>query len=134
MSEGLTPAFRDVAAFMRAMDQTIEPMPTLPDRTVRMLRVNLIFEECQELLQAEWTGNLAGIADALADLTYVILGMALAYGIDLPAVWEAVQEANMAKVNGPVRADGKRLKSSDWVPPDVAGILDRQSPITETYL
>jgi hypothetical protein len=32
----------------------------------------------------------------------------------------------MAKVGGPVRPDGKKLKPEGWQPPDIAGILRAQ--------
>lgn len=66
-------------------------------------------------------------ADALADLVYVVYGMALETGIDLAAVLAEVQRSNMSKL-GPdgrpvYREDGKVLKGPGYVPPDVAGAL-----------
>ena len=69
-------------------------------------------------------------ADALADLVYVIYGMALETGIDLAAVLAEVQRSNMSKlgVDGrPVhREDGKVLKGPDYFPPDVEAVLRRR--------
>ena len=66
-------------------------------------------------------------ADALADLVYVVYGMALETGIDLAAVLAEVQRSNMSKLGAdgrPVyRGDGKVLKGPDYFPPDVAGVL-----------
>ena len=66
-------------------------------------------------------------ADALADLVYVIYGMALETGIDLAAVLAEVQRSNMSKLGAdgrPVyREDGKVLKGPGYFPPDVAGTL-----------
>ena len=66
-------------------------------------------------------------ADALADLVYVIYGMALETGIDLAAVLAEVQRSNMSKlgVDGrPVhREDGKVLKGPDYFPPNVEAVL-----------
>lgn len=53
-------------------------------------------------------------------------------GIDLGPVFEEVHRANMAKVGGPTRADGKILKPEGWTPPDVAGVLRRQGWSGET--
>jgi hypothetical protein len=47
-------------------------------------------------------------------------------GIDLRPLWVAVQAANLAKVGGSKRADGKVLKTPGWVPPDIAGLLRQQ--------
>jgi hypothetical protein len=62
----------------------------------------------------------------LADLIYVAIGTAVALGVDLRPVWDAVHAANLAKAGGPRRADGKFLKSADWVHPDIKGILAKQ--------
>ena len=69
-------------------------------------------------------------ADALADLIYVIYGMALETGIDLAAVLAEVQRSNMSKLGAdgkPVyREDGKVLKGPDYFAPDVAEVLRRR--------
>lgn len=83
-------------------------------------------EELDETLQAMCRDDLPAIADGLADLIYVALGTAIAYGIDLRPVWSAVHAANMAKIGGPTREDGKVLKPEGWQPPDIKGILERQ--------
>ena len=66
-------------------------------------------------------------ADALADLIYVIYGMALETGIDLASVLAEVQRSNMSKLGAdgkPVyREDGKVLKGSDYFPPNVEAVL-----------
>ena len=68
--------------------------------------------------------DTAAAADALADLVYVVYGMALETGIDLAAVLAEVQRSNMSKL-GPdgrpvYREDGKVLKSPGYIPPNVA--------------
>ena len=69
-------------------------------------------------------------ADALADLIYVIYGMALETGIDLAAVLAEVQRSNMSKLGAdgkPVyREDGKVLKGPDYFPPNVEAVLRRR--------
>ena len=71
--------------------------------------------------------DTAAAADALADLVYVVYGMALETGIDLAAVLAEVQRSNMSKLGAdgrPVyREDGKVLKGPGYFPPDVAGVL-----------
>ena len=66
-------------------------------------------------------------ADALADLIYVIYGMALETGIDLASVLAEVQRSNMSKLGAdgkPVyREDGKVLKGPDYFPPNVEAVL-----------
>jgi len=66
-------------------------------------------------------------ADALADLVYVIYGMALETGIDLAAVLAEVQRSNMSKLGAdgrPIyREDGKVLKGPGYFPPNVEAVL-----------
>ena len=112
------------------------------------MRMSLIAEEFAELVEAVYGASARGeieaayaravaaddgtrdtvaAADALADLVYVIYGMALETGIDLAAVLAEVQRSNMSKLGAdgrPVyREDGKVLKGPGYFPPDVAGTL-----------
>lgn len=115
------------------------------------MRMSLILEEVVELVGAVY-GDRAGAlledacarvrevdehrrdtveaADALADLTYVVYGMALESGINLPAVLAEVQASNMSKLGEdgkPIyREDGKVLKGPGFFPPNVAGALTRR--------
>jgi predicted HAD superfamily Cof-like phosphohydrolase len=94
---------------------------------VEELRWRLITEELNELAGGMFdTSDLSEIADAITDLIYVLIGTAIAYGIDLRPVWDAVQAANMAKTGGGTRGDGKILKPPGWTAPDIDKILDEQ--------
>lgn len=115
----------DVEEFHRACDVPIATTPAVPSQSRIDLRISLIDEEVnKELLPAMRANDMLEIADAMADAIYVIVGAAIEYGIDLACVWNAVQEANMAKVDpitGKVkyRDDGKVLKPNGWQPPDI---------------
>jgi predicted HAD superfamily Cof-like phosphohydrolase len=120
---------KDVAAFHRATDTPVLDKPQIISADRMGLRWRLIDEEVNtELVAAMAAKSLPDIADAIADSIYVLVGTALEYGIPLDRVWNAVQAANMAKVD-PVtglvrkRTDGKILKPDGWLPPDIAGIL-----------
>lgn len=63
-------------------------------------------------------GDADEAAPALAGLVATIGHVAAFYSIPLHEFWVEVQRANMAKVGGPVRADGKRLKPDGWRGPD----------------
>lgn len=136
---------QQVSEFHIAMGQPIAESPGVPTDDRVWLRLKLITEEYGELLEA--TGyyidgdyclgrickdgryaqvDLSAVADALADLDYVIEGMRLEFGIDGKPIADAVHAANMRKTEGPVRKDGKRMKPPGWTPPDVAGELKRQ--------
>jgi predicted HAD superfamily Cof-like phosphohydrolase len=62
----------------------------------------------------------------MADLDYVVEGTRLEFGIDGEPIAAEVHRANMAKTEGPVAPDGKRLKPPGWTPPDIAGVLRKQ--------
>ena len=112
------------------------------------MRMSLVAEEFAELVGAVYgqaaraeiessyrravaaddgTRDTVETADALADLIYVIYGMALETGIDLAAVLAEVQRSNMSKLGAdgkPVyREDGKVLKGPDYFPPNVEAVL-----------
>ena len=57
--------------------------PTLPGTAVHRLRTLLIEEELAEFRNAGEAEDLVGVADALADLLYVVYGAAVECGIDL---------------------------------------------------
>lgn len=67
-------------------------------------------------------------ADALADLVYVVYGMALECGIDLDQVLAEVHSSNLSKLmpDGTVkrREDGKVLKGPDFREPNIAQTLN----------
>ena len=123
--------------------------PSLERESLHM-RMGLVAEEFAELVGAVYGGaareqvesgyrralavddgarDTVGAADALADLVYVVYGMALETGIDLAAVLAEVQRSNMSKLGAdgrPVyRQDGKVLKGPGYLPPDVAAVLAR---------
>lgn len=94
-----------------------------------MLRLALIHEEVSELDVAARTNDLTGIADGIADCIYVLIGMALEYGIPIEEVFNEVHRSNMSKVwaNGEVRRriDGKILKPPTYSPANIEAILQR---------
>jgi predicted HAD superfamily Cof-like phosphohydrolase len=95
--------------------------------------VRLLEEEVEEFAAASAARDLVEIADALGDLVYVAYGSAVTYGIDLDAVLAEVHRSNMSKLDAdghPVlRSDGKVMKSDRYTPPDVAGVLQQQTPL-----
>lgn len=62
--------------------------------------------------------HLLDFIDGLCDLVYVTLGAAVAAGVDLDGHFEEVHRANMTKLTGPKRKDGKIMKPEGWKPPD----------------
>lgn len=70
--------------------------------------------------------DLIAIADGCADVSVVTIGTLSACGISDVALLHEVDRSNLAKFTGDAhrREDGKWIKSSDWVPPDIQAILD----------
>lgn len=67
-------------------------------------------------VKPSWTA----IARQIADLHIVLSGTSLTYGIPEAEVIQVVHEANMRKLGGPKRRDGKQLPPNGWVGPDEA--------------
>lgn len=83
-----------VRQFHKKFGLTMNETPTIPSDKDVALRINLIMEESAELLEAaslslvEFEGegiskSIVGVADACADLLYVIFGAANTYGLIL---------------------------------------------------
>lgn len=116
-----------VREFHERFELPIAGAPTLLDGERYALRYELISEELIELCDAQERDDLVAIADALADLAYVVYGAAIEYGIDLDAVIAEVHRSNMTKLGNDGKAirreDGKVLKGPHYEPPEIARIL-----------
>lgn len=131
-----------VMEFHEAFDLPRPELPTLEQFT--QVRCDLILEEYEELCAAFEAGDIVEMIDALCDLEYVVYGAAVALGVDLEKFSQEVHRSNMSKRwacgdcapcnhsfpeacgNRQVkyRADGKVLKSPDYSPADIKGILE----------
>lgn len=119
--------FSDVRRFEDKFGVSVGNTPNIPsDEKVKILRKKLHLEEFEELTRALDSNDLEEIADGIVDLIYVLIGTAISYGIDIRPVWAEVHRANMKKVGGGQRADGKIMKPEGWQPPDIKGVLLRQ--------
>ena len=91
--------------------------------------MNLIIEEYKELMLVFGNRDLVEIADACADLKWVIEGLEHTLKIPQQAVWDEVARSNHAKIgkDGKVhkREDGKVLKPEGWTPPDIKSVLKK---------
>jgi predicted HAD superfamily Cof-like phosphohydrolase len=108
-------------------------VPTQPTETVLSLRRTLVEEESREVLAAfaDLQSVLLGDSEAafhalvheLTDLLYVTYGALVAFGVEPDGVFAEVHRANMQKVSGLQRTDGKQLKPEGWRPADIPGVL-----------
>lgn len=105
----------------------------MPSNTLK-LREKLITEEAQEFKDASYdmydtseiiSVDIVQIADALADLLYVVFGAALTYGIPIDKVFAEVHRSNMTKSmeKDTKSIKGKTIKGSSWEPPNLKSIL-----------
>ena len=103
--------------------------PAIPSEETKALRERLLVEEVEEFIVAQRNNDMVAVADGLADVLYVVLGAANAWGIKLGPVFKEVHRSNMTKVvEGELVIDehGKVLKPPHYDPPDIAGVLAQQ--------
>jgi predicted HAD superfamily Cof-like phosphohydrolase len=128
----MTTNFERVGEFLRKFDLPCYEdgeVPHVLDDERFLFRYELIVEECHELLSAHRSGDVLKVADALADLLYVVYGLGHYMHLPLDRVFEIVHEANMRKERAKTAAESKRGSSLDlvkpegWKPPDLSEIL-----------
>jgi len=126
-----------IREFHATMEPALPTSPITPSLPILEVRKTLIDEEYaevtavfQELITASKQGDgidITHLIHELTDLLYVTYGAIQSCGVDPDAVFAEVHAANMRKVGGPRRADGKILKPTDWYPADVRGVLEKLS-------
>lgn len=122
----------DVKTFMIACDQPVLETPVSSRLEVLKqaeLYIDLITEEYLELIAGWRSDNIVEIADACADLIWVIQGLNHTLGIPQQKVWDEVARSNMSKIApcGKVlkRADGKVQKPDTYSPPNILDALTK---------
>ena len=119
--------FIKVKEFMKTFGQEIKDKPSFSDNKINKLRFDLIKEELDELKEALDNKNLLEVADALTDILYVTYGAGHAFGINLDACFQEVQNSNMSKLgeNGkPIYNDaGKVMKGPNYFKPNLKKFL-----------
>ena len=96
---------KDVSDFMILGEQKISSDLNLKNEQAQ-LYMNLIKEELEEPTKAFYDKDLVEVADGLADMVWVIMGMCNSVGIDFDKVWKEVKSSNMSKF-----VDGKFIKN-----------------------
>ena len=121
-----------IREFHEALGADMPAQPVLPDAATLTLRQTLIREEYEEAtavfqqLIAGQTDDITPLIHELTDILYVVYGAIEACGVDPDPVFAEVHRANMQKMTGPRRADGKLLKPPGWQPADVRGVIEQQ--------
>jgi len=117
---------RDVLEFHAHVGIEVPTEPTVLSDPDFYLCVSLIDEEFGEFLKAWGSGDFAGQVHELIDLLYVTHGALVRMGVlQTQELWDEVHEQNMTKKGGAIDARGKYIKTSDFVPADITGVLRR---------
>ncbi len=120
LPEGVLDVWGMVAEFHRKFDCTIAESPQFPFLIERLRRLKHLDEEFNELLIADRNGDLVEVADALADIVYLVYGYAIAHGIDLYETLEEVHRSNLTKT---LDDKGKIVKGEGYKKPQIAKAL-----------
>jgi len=93
-------ALTGVAAFHDTFHLPVLDQPVIPDAKRCELRINLLQEELNELKDAIADNDLVEVADALADIQYVLSGAIHEFGLGnrFKALFDEVQRSNMSKI------------------------------------
>ena len=109
---------------MKTFGQEVKTEPSFSTDKINKLRIDLIKEELEELIDALNKKDLLEVADALTDILYVTYGAGHAFGIDLDKCFDEVQNSNMSKLNKdgkPIYNDvGKVMKGPNYFKPDLS--------------
>jgi predicted HAD superfamily Cof-like phosphohydrolase len=129
----MTTPFEDVGEFHDRMGlpHLKDGMPRIMEDREYRYRLTFLQEELTEFIEAHARGDLAGCADALADLIWVAYGTAHHMKLPLDAVWAEVRRANMDKrrwregdlVKARNYTENEIVKPSGWVAPNIERVL-----------
>ena len=113
---------------MKTYGQEVKDKAGFSDVKTNKLRIELIKEELEELIEAMQDENLLEVADALTDILYVTYGAGHAFGIDLDKCFDEVQNSNMSKLGEdgkPIYNEaGKVMKGPNYFKPDLSKYLN----------
>ena len=119
--------FEKVGTFMKTFGQDVKKSSSFSTDKINALRVSLIKEELDELIEAMNKKDLVEVADALTDILYVTYGAGHAFGINLDDCFEEVQNSNMSKLDKdgkPIYNDkGKVMKGPNYFKPDLSKFI-----------
>ena len=121
-----SPMFKAVALFRYKMGLPLSTEPHLLSSDDVSYHARFIMEELSEFLKANEEQNIVDAADALADLVYVILGVAHHMGLPFENIFQIVHSCNMQKEPAGPEIRSKRgmkynlIKPSHWPHPESA--------------
>ena len=119
--------FSKVGIFMKTFGQEVKNKPSFSSDKINKLRIDLIQEEVNELVEAMKNKDLLEVADALTDILYVTYGAGHAFGINLDICFDEVQNSNMSKLDEkgkPIYNEfGKVMKGPNYFKPNLKKYL-----------
>jgi len=133
--------------FSRAFNQPLDNTGTTED--LLALRYKLLFEEVIELrnemaiamAESHFKDGIQPktwerLLKELADVQYVVSGLAVTFGLPLEEAFNRVHKSNMSKLGEdgtPIyREDGKVLKGPNYAPPDLEDLVTKYAAIPGT--
>lgn len=92
-------SLQSVAEFHKTFKHPILESPQIPDDKRCKLRVSLLVEELNELVEGIKSKDIVEVADAFCDLQYVLSGAILEFGLadKFKELFDEVQRSNMSK-------------------------------------
>ncbi len=121
--------FDDVKDFFSKFGLDIPEKPRQLSKDEARFRGALMYEELTEYGEGYFNKRLEAQLDALVDLTYVVMGTAVAHGFDFNEAWGRVHRANMMKIRAEHESQSKRgskldvVKPKGWVAPDLSDLV-----------
>ena len=119
--------FNKVGIFMKTFGQEVKNKPSFSSDKINKLRIDLIQEEVNELVEAMKNKDLLEVADALTDILYVTYGAGHAFGVNLDKCFSEVQKSNMSKLGEdgkPIfNENGKVMKGPNYFKPNLEKFL-----------
>jgi len=116
---------RMVKKFHTKMGFTVNKYPTIIKLELNKNRLDLLKGEVKELEKGIMNVNIVEIADALGDILYVVLGTAVAHGIEMSDIFYEIHKSNMTKEPSRV-TDGKAIKGMWYETPNLMPIIKEQ--------
>jgi hypothetical protein len=108
------------------LDNDFPILPTLVEDGRVEFNLKHLQEELDEMKSAAECGDLVELADGIADLIYVAIGLALRLGLPLEAIFAEVHTSNMEKTHNPDAhlTQAKRvIKPEGWQKPRILELL-----------
>lgn len=121
-------SIKQVLEFHKLAKSSLVKTPTANiSAETKALRIRLIREETEELIEAIEQKNLHAIAKELADVLYVVLGTVIAFGLHsvFGKVFTAVHNSNLSKFGKDKNSNnttyqGKVMKGKHFKPADLS--------------